>query len=91
MTHQHECQKYIAGLSEYIDGELSTDLCIELEKHLLECERCRIVVNTTRKTIEFYQTEAASTTVPPGVRERLYKRLRLKDFLTQSKERDQIE
>ncbi len=81
MTHQHECQKYIPGLSDYIDGELSPELCAELERHMEGCERCRIVVNTTRKTIELYQTSTKQEKTPAEVRERLYKRLDLEDFI----------
>ena len=81
MTHRHECQKYISGLSDYLDGDLSSELCVELERHMAGCERCRIVVDTTRKTIELYQTSSDQEKTPLEVRERLYKRLNLEDFL----------
>ncbi len=81
MSHRHECQKYLPGLSDYIDGDLSPELCAELERHMAGCERCRIVVNTTRKTIELYQTSSKQEKIPAEVRERLYKRLDLDDFL----------
>ncbi|MGA9396806.1 MAG: zf-HC2 domain-containing protein, partial [Anaerolineaceae bacterium] len=77
MSHRHECQKYLPGLSDYIDGDLSPELCAELERHMAGCERCRIVVNTTRKTIELYQTSSKQEKIPAEVRERLYKRLDL--------------
>jgi len=82
MSHQHECHKYLPGLSEYIDGELSPELCAELERHMAGCERCRIVVNTTRKTIDLYQTSSDQQKTPSDVRERLFKRLNLGDFLS---------
>lgn len=86
MTHEHECSHYLPGLSDFIDGELSPELCEELERHMAECERCRVVVNTTRKTIELYQTARDVSETPTGVRERLYKRLNLEDFMTQTDE-----
>jgi anti-sigma factor (TIGR02949 family) len=84
MTHRHECKKYVSGLSDYIDGELSPDLCAELERHMAGCERCRIVVDTTRKTIELYQSNSDQEKTPQEVRERLYKRLNLEDFLVKA-------
>ncbi len=50
----HNCKNLLASISEFVDGDLPADLCAELEKHLAECENCRIVVNTMRKTIELY-------------------------------------
>ena len=82
MTHKHECNHYLPGLSDYLDGELNPELCVELERHMVECEKCRIVVDTTRKTIELYQTTTDSQRAPTDVKERLYKRLNLEDYLT---------
>ena len=87
MTHEHECNHFVPGLSDYLDGELNPELCAELEQHMAECERCRIVVDTTRKTIELYQISADSQRAPNDVKERLYKRLNLEDFLVQPDER----
>jgi anti-sigma factor (TIGR02949 family) len=84
MTHKHQCNHYLPELSEYLDGELSPELCSELERHMAECDRCRIVVDTTRKTIELYQTTTNSQKAPSEVKERLYKRLNLEDFLSQT-------
>lgn len=41
-------------LSNYLDGELDPTLLAELERHLEACDDCRIVVDTTRKTIVLY-------------------------------------
>jgi anti-sigma factor (TIGR02949 family) len=84
MTHKHQCNHYLPELSEYLDGELSPELCSELERHMAECDRCRIVIDTTRKTIELYQTTTNSQKAPSEVKERLYKRLNLEDFLSQT-------
>ncbi|MBN2256638.1 MAG: zf-HC2 domain-containing protein [Anaerolineaceae bacterium] len=83
MSHEHECSHYLPELSDYLDGELSPELCAELERHMAECEKCRIVVDTTRKTIELYQSSSDSQKTPSDVKERLYKRLDLEGFLIQ--------
>ena len=79
--HLHKnCQDLLGSLSEYIDGELPAELCKELEKHLEGCNNCRIVLNTTRRTIDLVHMPAGEN-VPTDVRERLFKRLNLDDYL----------
>ena len=80
--HTHgNCAHLLGALSEYIDGALSPDLCQEIEKHLAGCEDCRVVLNTTRRTIDLVHTPAEKTGLPEDVRERLFKRLNLDDYL----------
>lgn len=82
-NHAHQnCQALLGSLSEYIDGELPPDLCKEIEKHLEGCDNCRIVLNTTRRTIDLVQIPVEEN-VPDDVRERLFKRLNLDDYLKQ--------
>ncbi|GAB4548070.1 MAG: hypothetical protein Fur002_24670 [Anaerolineales bacterium] len=78
------CKQLLGNLSEYIDGELTEDLCREIEKHLEGCENCRIVLNTTRRAIDLVQTQQGAESLPVEVRERLFKRLNLDDYLPRS-------
>ena len=48
------CKALLRELSNYLDGELDPTLVQELEKHIKDCDDCRLVVDTTRKTIELY-------------------------------------
>jgi hypothetical protein len=48
---------------------------------MADCENCRVVVDTLRKTISLYRTTAAHTEMPAGARQRLYHRLDLDEFL----------
>ena len=75
-----ECRNLLGSISDYLDGELQTDLCREIERHLLECQDCRVVVDTIKKTISLYHTSGSASEVPEGVRERLYKWLDLEDL-----------
>lgn len=85
--HEHNnCHDLLSSLSEYVDGELSPDLCAELEKHLCECERCRIVVDTMKKTVELYQEMPSDSQLPDEVRSRLFARLDLEDFRRDEKD-----
>ncbi|NWG34785.1 MAG: zf-HC2 domain-containing protein [Chloroflexi bacterium] len=81
--HPHTtCEELLGSLSAYIDGDLDPQLCQELEKHLAECDNCRIVLNTTKRTIDLVQTPLEKPDLPEDVRERLFKRLNLDHYLT---------
>lgn len=82
--HSHEnCKHLLSSLGEYVDGSLGEDLCIEIEKHMQGCDRCQIVVNTLKKTIELYHETATEKEgdLPVDVRQRLFMRLNLEDFI----------
>lgn len=82
MTQQKSsCHELISSLSDFIDGELEAELCAKIERHLAECQNCRIVVDTLRKTITLYQQTNLDTEIPTEVRSRLFKRLNLEDLL----------
>ena len=81
--HQHSlhCQQLLGSLSDYIDGQLGAELCAELEQHIKDCDNCRVVVNTLRKTVELYQQTSTKSDLPEPVRERLFYKLHLEDYL----------
>jgi len=59
----------------YIDGELDPGLCRQLESHLKDCQRCRIVMDTTRKTIDLF-CDNDPVELPAGVSTRLHQALK---------------
>jgi len=82
MAHEHgNCRYLLGSLSEYVDATLEGELCAEIERHLSECENCRVVVDTLRKTVSIVHTTHPDPTMPEDVRERLYKRLDLDEFI----------
>jgi predicted anti-sigma-YlaC factor YlaD len=80
-VHTPHCKQLLGSLSEYIDGELQAELCTEIEAHLKDCDNCRVVINTLRKTVELYEQSAEPSGLPNAVRERLFLKLELNDFL----------
>jgi anti-sigma factor RsiW len=80
MNKPHNCHNLLESLSDYVDGELSEMLCLELERHLSECENCRIVVDTLQKTIDLYHADRVPEPLPLDVRDRLFRRLDLDDY-----------
>jgi anti-sigma factor RsiW len=71
------CRGVIQQLSDYLDAELDAGLTRELEKHLAQCRDCRIIVDTTRKTIEIY-CNSEPLPLPEPVRQRLMRALAAK-------------
>jgi anti-sigma factor (TIGR02949 family) len=78
---REECHHLLSRLSEYVDGTLEEQLCAALERHLEDCEDCRIVVDTLNRTVYLYHQAAAKADVPEDVRQRLFRRLKLDEYL----------
>lgn len=74
------CKSLLGSLSDYVDGTAKEEICRELERHLEGCSDCRVVVDTLRKTVYLYH-EASESKIPVDVRERLFKKLDLGEFL----------
>jgi anti-sigma factor RsiW len=65
------CETVIRELSNYLDGDLSVSVKLELEQHLNICKNCTLVVTQTKFTIEvFCDSEAAD--LPTDVKSRLH-------------------
>jgi len=69
-TISETCQELIARLASFLDGELDPALCEKVEQHLATCPYCRIVVDTTKKTVALYH-DAPRETLPADVRQHL--------------------
>lgn len=79
--HEHkDCKQLLGSLSEYVDGELSDELCEVLEHHMEDCEDCRVVVDTLRKTVYLYHKSAQTEEIPSDIRQRLFKSLNLGEY-----------
>jgi predicted anti-sigma-YlaC factor YlaD len=81
MEKHENCRALLSSLSDFVDGVLEDELCAEIEKHMTDCENCRIVVDTLRKTVLLYRQNSQPASVPAEVRERLYRKLDLADYL----------
>lgn len=82
MKHVHDlqCKDLLGNLSEFIDGELDDEMCAQLKRHMAGCENCRVVYDTTTRTIYLYQQSAQETELPADVRGRLFNTLNLDDL-----------
>jgi GTPase Era involved in 16S rRNA processing len=68
------CQELIAYLSEYLDHELESELNREAQQHLLTCQNCLIVLNTTQQTI-IIGREQRNLAIPQDRRNQLFTKL----------------
>lgn len=82
MNIDKNCKHLFDSLSEYVDGTLRQAFCDEIERHLADCENCRIVIDTLKKTIYLYHETAGESTIPADVRTRLFQRLNLDEFIS---------
>jgi predicted anti-sigma-YlaC factor YlaD len=86
MKHQHTdlCDQLQAQLPDYLDGEARAEICRAIEAHLADCDDCRVVVDTMRKTITLYRN-APREDVPQDVHTRLVRVLKLDDIVTNTR------
>lgn len=69
-----KCKTLIVELATYLDEDLDPVLRAEIEQHLDKCKNCRLIVDTTKKTIQiFCNSEPAP--LPEDTRHRLHQAL----------------
>ncbi len=76
---EHDCQQWLGQLSDYVDGDLAEGMCQEIRRHMQDCQNCRVVVDTLRKTVSLYRVQGQEPT-PENVEDRLLHVLNLDDF-----------
>ena len=68
----YECKDVVKMLSEYIDGECSSEERALIDAHLADCPNCITFVNTFRKSISMAK-DLLYVDIPEDLRERLHK------------------
>jgi anti-sigma factor (TIGR02949 family) len=69
-----DCDAVLQELGNYLDDEMAAELRAALERHLAQCGACRVIVDTTRRTIRIV-TESRSFEVPDDISERIIDRI----------------
>jgi predicted anti-sigma-YlaC factor YlaD len=59
------CAEFLAEFGDYLDNVADPALRAHLEEHLHECKTCRVILDSTRKTIQIV-TDSQSFTLPAG-------------------------
>ncbi|PYU17912.1 MAG: hypothetical protein DMG32_26925 [Acidobacteria bacterium] len=68
------CEEVLANLSDYFDGECSSEFRAQLEDHISKCRRCRVVFDSTGTMLKIL-VDVEPFEVPLAVSARLYSRL----------------
>ncbi len=63
------CKRILANISGFLDGELDTTACDEIERHCQQCASCAALVNGLRETVGLCR-QAGSVPLPDAVRRR---------------------
>jgi len=66
----HDCLRLFEKLSEFIDHELDTVTCRDIERHMKNCRACTACMATLKKTVELSKC-TSSHPVPESFSENL--------------------
>lgn len=69
------CEQLVHYLSDYIDNTLDDALAAEARAHLSTCHNCRVVLDSTQRTILLYREQGQQQVIPPTRGRALYERL----------------
>ncbi|GBC76685.1 hypothetical protein HRbin08_00147 [bacterium HR08] len=69
------CRQLFKRLSEFLDGELSADVCAHIRAHLEECAPCRAFLRTLEATVRLCDQLPAAP-LPDEIRRDVRERLR---------------
>jgi len=69
-----DCSEVLRELGSYLDDDMAAELRAALERHLAQCSDCRVIVDTTRKTIRIV-TDSRAFDVPDDISARIIDRI----------------
>lgn len=70
-----DCKDLLGALSDYLDGDEQSEMCRELKRHMEGCDKCRLVVDSAKRTIQLYRGEDV-VEFPAEIKARLHGNLR---------------
>lgn len=73
------CPDVLTLYSQHVEGEISADLCAELERHLAGCARCRGACDSLKRSLALCRTAGEAVEVPAAVQESV--KIALRDVL----------
>lgn len=76
------CPDVLTMFSQHLEGDVSSDLCAQMERHLEVCGRCRGACDTLKRTLALCRTSGTTVPVPPAVQASV--RTALREFLAEN-------
>lgn len=76
------CPDVLTLFSQHLEGEISTDVCAEMERHVRGCDRCRGACDSLQRTLALCRTAGPTVQVPASVQASI--KVALRDFLAEN-------
>jgi RNA polymerase sigma-70 factor, ECF subfamily len=73
------CPDVLALFSSHLDGEVSAEVCAEMERHIEACARCRGACDSLKRTLSLCRMSAPDAQIPAAVQASV--KVALRDFL----------
>lgn len=70
-----ECEEFLSDIEVFLDGELASARCGEIERHLAKCGSCVDRADFRRRFRDLIARRCGPETVPEGILERIKARL----------------
>jgi predicted anti-sigma-YlaC factor YlaD len=70
-----DCETLVKYLSDYIDRQLSDELEAAAREHLMTCQNCQVMLDSTQRVIRLYHDAGREAAIPAVRRQRLYDEL----------------
>jgi RNA polymerase sigma-70 factor, ECF subfamily len=76
------CPDILTRFSQHLEDEISAEVCVEMERHLEVCGRCRGACGSLKRTLALCRTAGLSAEVPLSVQASV--KVALRNFLAES-------
>ena len=76
------CPDVLALFSSHLEGQISAEVCAEMERHIAACPRCKGTCDSLKRTLSLCQAAAPATHIPAAVQAAV--KVALRNFLTSS-------
>jgi anti-sigma factor RsiW len=70
----YSCDQVLAELAEYMDDQVAAEIRRELEIHLAQCQTCRALYDSARKTLTLV-TDSRSFELPEDISARILEKI----------------
>jgi predicted anti-sigma-YlaC factor YlaD len=71
------CDEFLAEFGDYLENQVSEEVRKELELHLSQCRTCRVLYDSSRKTVKVV-TDSSSFELPQSASDAIVDRIMAK-------------
>ena len=73
------CPDVLSLFSSHLEGQVSAEVCAEMERHLEACSRCKGACDSLKRTLSLCQASAPAAPIPAAVQASV--KVALRNFL----------